>query len=62
MDAVETAFARNAIGWAMDVTCEGATATLTCCSDTIYEVTDPGWNFHEVAQNAIRGATATVGA
>ena len=32
MDAVETAFARNAIGWAMDVTCEGATATLTCCS------------------------------
>ena len=32
MDAVETACARNAIGWAMDVTSEGATATLTCCS------------------------------
>ena len=22
----------KAIGWAMDTTCEGATATLTCCS------------------------------
>ena len=32
LDAVETACARNAIGWAMDVTSEGATATLTCCS------------------------------
>ena len=27
---------------------------------TVYEVFDPDWNFHEVAQNAIEGATATV--
>ena len=26
----------------------------------VYEVFDPDWNFHEVAQNAIQGATATV--
>ena len=31
-------------------------------TDTIYEVTDPDWNFHEVARNVIEGATGRRGA